>query len=49
MQLSNAELYLGEAGMSPVYWVLSEDEGPLNLCTMCSATRADRRQQPKRL
>ena len=26
MQLSNAELYLGEAGMSPVYWVLSEDE-----------------------
>ena len=26
MQLSNAELYIGEAGMSPVYWVLSEDE-----------------------
>ncbi|MGB0592361.1 MAG: DUF1800 family protein [Myxococcota bacterium] len=26
MQLSNAELYLGEAGMSPIYWVLSEDE-----------------------
>jgi hypothetical protein len=26
MQLSNAELYLGEAGMSPVYWALSEDE-----------------------
>ena len=26
MQLSNAELYLGEAGMSPVYWLLSEDE-----------------------
>jgi hypothetical protein len=26
MQLSNAELYVGEAGMSPIFWVLSEDE-----------------------